>query len=316
MQYSQKGEKGYPLFFFHPGRQWMVSAAVSLGILAVSIIFFLWSIHVSNDRGGDSFAGLVFAVAATVFMFMAAVGFSLRRRARKRAVGELNAVLNWHVCFATLSLILVFFHAFGNYNPRTGTYALYGMIALVISGIIGRILDRMMPRIIAQKVSQALTAEGEDRAESISRQLISVAQGNRQGSRGPQRSWGGILNPLSWSGIPNKSGGQVGQDVWDMAYISEAPQQSRRNNRSYRDVMASPDMLYQGAQAHIEAIEQVQETFKQETFLRGVIRFWRIFHIILAVVTVGLTLWHIEYAFALIIPAVQKYGFSYLLPWP
>src|SRR5450631_219307 len=144
MQYSQKGEKGYPLFFFHPNRQWMVSAGVSLGIIAISTIFFLWSVRVSDDRGGDSFAGLVFAVASTVFMFMAAISFSLRRRARKRYVGELNAVLNWHVCFATISLIMVLFHAFGNYNPRTGTYALYGMIALVISGIIGRILDRMM----------------------------------------------------------------------------------------------------------------------------------------------------------------------------
>jgi hypothetical protein len=36
----------------------------------------------------------------------------------------------------------------------------------------------------------------------------------------------------------------------------------------------------------------------------------------LALVTVALTLWHIEYALALIIPAVQKFGVSYLLPWP
>jgi hypothetical protein len=37
---------------------------------------------------------------------------------------------------------------------------------------------------------------------------------------------------------------------------------------------------------------------------------------ILAVITVGLTLWRIEYALSLIIPALQKYGFGYLLPWP
>jgi hypothetical protein len=313
MQYSQKGEKGYSLFFFHLGRQWMTSAMVSLAILVVGTIFFLWSIGVSSDRGGDSFAGLVFAVASTTFMLMAAVGFSMRRRARRRVIGELNAVLNWHVCFATISLVFVFYHAFGNYNPRTGTYALYGMVALVISGIIGRILDRMMPRMIAQKVSKVLTSEGEDRAESLSRTLISVAQ---QGSRPSPRSWGG-LNPFSWPGISNKQNAQGGQDRWDMAYISKDTQQLlSHDNRQYPDVMASPDILYSGAQQHMAAMERIEQTFKQETFFRGVIRFWRIFHILLAVVTVGLTLWHIEYALSLIFPALQHYGFSYLLPWP
>jgi hypothetical protein len=33
-------------------------------------------------------------------------------------------------------------------------------------------------------------------------------------------------------------------------------------------------------------------------------------------VTVGLTLWHIEYALVLVFPAIQKFGFGYLLPWP
>lgn len=51
-------------------------------------------------------------------------------------------------------------------------------------------------------------------------------------------------------------------------------------------------------------------------FFKSMIRFWRLFHITLAVVTVGLTLWHIEYALSLIIPAVQKFGIGYLFPWP
>jgi hypothetical protein len=56
----------------------------------------------------------------------------------------------------------------------------------------------------------------------------------------------------------------------------------------------------------------VQQALKQEAFFRYVIRFWRVFHIALAVVTVGLTLWHLEFAFSLIIPAIQKFGIGYL----
>ena len=44
--------------------------------------------------------------------------------------------------------MLLFMHSFGNFNPRSGTFALYGMIALVISGFVGRLLDRLMPRLI------------------------------------------------------------------------------------------------------------------------------------------------------------------------
>ncbi len=265
MHYSELRERGYSWLSFHPSQQWKYSLAVTVAILVASIAFFAWCAHVSDDMGGDSFVGLVFAVGCTVFLFLAAVSFSLHRRAKKRTVGGLNAVLNWHMCFGTISLVMVFLHAFGNYNPRTGTYALYGMIALVISGIIGRILDRLMPRMITQEAVRTLTAQGNDRIENISQQLQSAVVYNTYDRRG---------------GFPYS------------------------------------DELMLGTNAYTSAIQDVQQAFMREQFYRRVIRYWRVFHIILAVVTVGLTLWHIEYALALIIPTLQKYGFGYLLPWP
>lgn len=294
MQYSERGNKGYPLFFFHPSNRWKLSLLVSLAILAISVAFFVWCTRVSDDMGGDSFAGLVFAVASTIFMFLAAVSFSLRRRSPKRSVGDLNAILNWHVCFGVISLVMVFLHAFGNYNPRTGTYALYAMIALVISGFIGRFLDRVMPRLMAQRVRKALTPQGEDRIESVVSSMRSTIVPDQQGQRALQTAQG------------RASGGQaILQPEWDMAYIplEQMPQEVDRYDGQYR-------------QEHIRAIKEVQQAFQQEMFLRYAIRYWRIFHIVLAVVTVGLTLWHIEYALSLIIPTLQKYGFGYLLPWP
>ncbi len=243
---------------FSGPHQWRLCLLVSVLILTAFFIFFMWCTRVSNDMGGDSFAGLFFAVSSTTFMFLAALSFSLRRRSRERSVGGLNAVLNWHICFGAISLILVFFHSFGNYNPRTGTYALYGMIALVISGIIGRTLDRVAPRIMAQRVQASLTYQGEDRVDHI-------------------------LHEMSG----RKSISLIGFDAFYM------------HNERY-----------------MSTLEQVQHAQDQELFFRYVIRYWRIFHIILAVVTVSLTLWHIEYAFALIIPAIQKFGIGYLLPWP
>lgn len=323
MQYSERDHVGYPWLFFHPTNQWKVVLCVSSLILVGSVGFFLWCISVSNDTGGDSFAGLVFAIASTVFMFLAAVSFSLRRRARQRSVGQLNAFLNWHICFGIIALVMVFLHAFGNYNPRTGTYALYGMIALVISGFIGRALDRVMPRLISLQVRRALTAQGEDRVEQIWGELQSTGSRNRQksGIFSGWRSRSSAPELASNSMVADRQDSMAGG--WDMAYVTldKAAQKGGRSTYRLPELQRSSgrvatSTLYPAAQQHIGALEDVQQALKQEAMYRYVIRLWRVFHIVLAVVTVGLTLWHIEYALSLVIPALQKYGFGYLLPWP
>jgi hypothetical protein len=323
MQYSERDRDGYTWLFFQPNQQWKVTLLVSSLILAASVGFFLWCTHVSNDMGGDSFGGLIFAVAATVFMLLAAISFSLRRRARKRHVGELNGVLNWHVCFGVLAVLMVFMHSYGNYNPRTGTYALYGMIALAISGLVGRMLDRIMPRLITKQVSKVLTNQGEDRVELLWGELRSDGTKNRSKSRAFPSLWGKIASPLSFSGIVAPKRQDSLQDGWDMAYVSmETPTRNKKSGTNLYRVPPDPRSPFASGgvaapvQERIEVIEEAEQALEQESVYRYVIRIWRVFHITLAVVTVAVTLWHIEYAFALIIPALQKYGFSYLLPWP
>lgn len=312
--YSKENEGSSPWFSFQPRDQWKLCLLVSLLILAASIGFFVWCTRVSNDLGGDSFAGLVFAVGCTVFLFLAAVSFTLQRRARKRVVGKLNAVLNWHICFGVIALVMVFLHAFGNLNPRTGTYALYGMIALVISGAVGRILDRMAPRMIVQEMSKVLTIQGEDRLESTLRKLRADEEQRKQGLPAFRASPGVTSSVLS--STSGASGGQsVFPGLWDLGYNSLetlSPQTSQWDSMSGRSGALSLD-----GRGLVGAVEkEVSQAFKRERFLRYLLRYWRIFHIVLAVVTVGLTLWHIEYALSLVIPALQKFGFGYLLPWP
>lgn len=315
MQSTEKGKTGFPWLFLRLGSQWKLCFLISLIIIAISIGFFVWCTYVSDDRGGDSFVGLVFAITSTTFLFLAAVAFSLRRRARKRSVGGLNAALNWHVCFGVIALIMVFLHAGGNYNPRTGTYALYGMIALVISGIIGRVLDRLMPRLIVQEIHKGLTAQGEDRYESTLRTLQSAAMQNSQELSISQSSQSRVPNLVSLG----RAGAANEQDIlqnWDMAYISlkGTPQEIMQySDYAFADGRSMPSSSVEQQISGLQKIEQARE---RELFFRYSIRYWRIFHVALALVTVALTLWHIEYALALIMPAVQKFGFSYLLPWP
>jgi len=320
------GEKGYPLMFFYGSKPWKKTALITSLILLAGLAFFVLFSYFSDDWSGDSFAGYTFALLGTSFMVMAALGFSMKRRARKRAVGQLNAVLNWHVACGVIAFIFLCFHSFGHLNPRSGTYALYGMIALAISGFVGRALDRIVPRLMATQVSKALTARGEDRIEKISRRLQAIVVHNKQQVRAFQPP-----GEASLAGIPDmpssvdnyileklparteqrtEKGGTL-PTPWDLAYISleETPQELSRSPQyrlvpDKRSAFAKPETLLPGADEQMSELHTAKQALQREQFCRYIIRYWRIFHIFLAVVTVGLTVWHIEYALSLLIPAL------------
>jgi hypothetical protein len=319
------GEKGYPRLFLHTTGSWALSMVTTLLLLSIVGVFYFWYSHYGSDPTPDSIVGLSFAIAGTIFLVLAGISYSLRRRSRRRAIGKLHAALNWHICFALLALALLFIHSFGNFNPRTGTYALFGMIALVISGIVGRTLDHIIPRMIAQEVRKALTAQGEDRIETISQKLQSIIDHNSQELRG----FSATNKSLSFVGEQALSKKSIRAEVrdminklsateqplhtsWDLAYISleETPQEINQDAPRFRFVpdkqsaLSRPEALIPGAQAHIEALKSVQRALQREQFYRYIIRYWRIFHIGLALLTVALTLWHIEYALQLLLPTL------------
>jgi hypothetical protein len=197
-----------------------------------------------------------------------------------------------------------------------------------------------MPRFIAAEARKALTTQGEDRIESVTRKLQDLVKHNTQQLRGfdapvaAKNSFAGI----SFAGIPfiasrqpeSRDGGMVNKRAtarteaqakskadaspvlttsWDLAYLSldETPQELSRIPQ-YRFVpdkkssFSQPTAFMPGAQEHIEELHDAQRALQREVFFRYVIRYWRVFHITLAFVTVGLTLWHIEFALSLLIP--------------
>src|SRR5579872_605284 len=147
-------EKGYPWLFFYVTKAWLLGLLVTLIVVAIAGGFYLWYSQFGNDVAPDSTIGLIFASAGTLCFILAAILYLRHRRSQRRKAGQLNASLHWHIFLAIMSLALIFMHSFGNFNARTGTYALYGLVALVISGFIGRLMDRIMPRLIASEVAK------------------------------------------------------------------------------------------------------------------------------------------------------------------
>ncbi len=295
---------------------------IFLGI-AVGVVFFVWYIQHSNDVSPDSIAGYTYAIIGTLFLLLAAVLYSLKRRSHnKRTVGQLHKTLNWHICFGVLGLVFLFLHSFGNFNPRTGTYALYGMIALALSGVIGRFLDRLVPRLITSEVHKALNVMGEDRIETISQTLQAIVVHNtqdlhsfavvpREKSPDASKSLVSLSGPVS-SDFSFIHKDQALQTPWDLAYISldATPQELSLEANHYRFIpdkkseLVRPGALMPGAQEHISELQKVEQAMQRELFYRYVIRYWRKFHILLALLTFALTLWHLIYAGQLLLPVL------------
>jgi hypothetical protein len=335
---GERGERGYPWININLNAERITTIVAMLLLIGVATAIFIVYSRLSNDVSPDSVAGYGYAFTGSALLVLAAIGYTRQRRSNKREIGKLNNALNWHICFAIVGIVLLFMHSFGNFNPRTGTYALYGMVALVISGFIGRALDQLMPRLITEEVRKALTNDGEDRIESISQRLQSIVVHNTLEIRGFNP--GKMANNLSMPGIsstPPQAGrnnrksptGKVAavtpgsdqsmagilQSPWDLAYITleETPQEINRDPQQYRFVpdrkspLATPGALLPGAQEHIIELAIVQQALKREQFFRYTIRYWRIFHVFLALTTVLLTLWHIEYALQLLIPTFFRH---------
>lgn len=302
---------------------------VTILILGAGIAFYAWYSRTSPDASPDSIAGYGFAILGTLFAIMAGVLFSRRRRQPKKRVGQLHASLQWHMCFAVIALVFLFLHSFGNFNPRTGTYALYGMIALAVSGFIGKMLDRLVPRLIAGEANRALTMEGEDRIESISDKIEAIVEHNSATISGFNPA--GQVGQSGQPGQPSRarslvslSGGPLSNHFpfeyqnqplhtpWDLAYISleATPQELSREAGQYRFIpdkkseLTRPGALLPGAQEHISELREVERAMQREQFYRYIIRYWRRVHVTLVIVTLGLTIWHIVYAAELLIPVL------------
>lgn len=234
--------KGYPWLFFYITRTWLRSLCVTCIVVAITGGFYLWYSQFGNDIAPDSTIGLIFASAGTLCFILAAILYMRHRRSQRRKAGQLNPSLHWHIFLAIMSLALILMHSFGNFNARTGTYALYGLVALTVSGLVGRLIDRIMPRLLASEVANTLIL---------------------------QETWEQKWDSFQYQGA---------------SYGWNKPPAWRPNIQSEQAIA-----------------QQAERSAQNEQFYRSVIRYWRLFHIALALLAVGLIVWHLVFVVQLLV---------------
>ena len=100
-------------------------------------------------------------------LVLAVTAYTLRRRFIRTLPGKVQHWLWLHIWFGIIAILIAFLH--NNYNnilqnyyfaPTTfteaaaGTSAMFGLLFLVLSGIIGRLLDLWLARVIAKEASK------------------------------------------------------------------------------------------------------------------------------------------------------------------
>jgi hypothetical protein len=309
------GETGYPWLFFSGGRKWSVGLLVSLLVSSLGGAFYLWYVHSGNTTEPKGLVGLGYGAIGTIFLVLATSMYSLRRRMRKRALGQLHASLNWHMCFAVIGLAMILMHSFGQFKPISGTFALYGMVALTASGFMGRILDRLMSRLIAGEVAKVHTIQGEDRIASISQRVRAIVLHHAQEELPVLTVQAPDISPLAERAPGSKHDGAVANSPytpWDVAYFSLEPMHQRLEQvaspyhliPSKKSALKRPDLLLPVAQEDISSLQEVQRAMQRERLYRSVIRYWRVFHFSLVLLAIGLVTWHLIFAAQLLLPTI------------
>ncbi|HEU5370700.1 MAG TPA: hypothetical protein VFU69_19660 [Ktedonobacterales bacterium] len=143
--------------------------AAGLSGLVIGIaLAYLYSQYLQGaDAAPDSVYGLSFAVGGTLLLILVGAGYTLRKRWHPGWPGRLHTFLAWHMVGGLLGLLLLWMHAMGSFDQPSGAYAFYGVLGIVASGIAGRVIDYICPRLAARAALGALNANGEDRLEDL-----------------------------------------------------------------------------------------------------------------------------------------------------
>jgi hypothetical protein len=314
--------KGYSWLFFHANSSWITGLLTTVVVIGTGGSFYALYFQFGNDFAPDSIVGYAFAIAGLYCTLLATLLYTLRRRSHKLAMGQLNAALNWHVYFAIMGITFLFMHSFGDFNAKTGTYALYSLIALVISGFVGRALDRIVPWLIAREVDNILTTQ------ELGTRFIASQSRNLHTQFSPIHPPPLTHSPPSWppsipmqrfstskgQGPPDNSyvGIQPVSMPWDMAFIAPGSKPgssiSEEDIRTFmsnkHEVPIQTSMLSHQARQHIAEIRKGEKALQREQFYRYIIHYWRLLHIALALLTIGLIIWHLVYVGQLLLNAL------------
>src|SRR5215470_9998014 len=130
-------------------RTWIV---VCVLVLVVSLVIYVPYVrHALNGPSGGSVVGLTFGIAGSILMVFAGV-LGARRKVPMWQIGRATFWMRGHIWLGLLSYPLILFHGgFGLGGPLTMVLMVLFTV-VIVSGILGVLLQQVMPRFMLTRV--------------------------------------------------------------------------------------------------------------------------------------------------------------------
>jgi hypothetical protein len=254
---------------------WLWLIVSMLGTIALSLWFVQRMRHVSPTQTPGTGPMSIFGWVALLLMFLV-TAYTLRRRYMRGLPGQMQSWLWMHIGLGTVTGLATLLHAnFDHvlsdfcFTPScllqgdAGPFSGYALLAVVVSGLFGRLLDKGLTRVITHEAS----TNGVGIAQAVEARLREVEALIERLAAGKSENFQEYCQALL-AGFPKAQPLVLPTEREDFQHIGEL-------GRKWKDLSAS---LHRQQRA------------------RALIRWWRVIHITLAVVAIVLVCLHVGLA--------------------
>ncbi len=154
-------------------KNWLY-AKLSIITLAFCFVFYFYD-QPLGGRKGNTFAGIVFGILATIIIAYLTY-FGMRKRSYRFSVGSLLGTLSAHVWLGLILIILVPLHSGFSFNFNIHTFTYFVMVAVVLSGVFGAVAYRVLPQSLASQRGQAKSSELISKLVELDSKILECAK--------------------------------------------------------------------------------------------------------------------------------------------
>ena len=160
-------------------RGWAIFFGIAL--TGSTIAYAMYAARAADGPTGGSFMGLLFGIAGTVCMGIAAL-LSVRKLKPHWRVGRASAWLRGHLWLGALSFPLILFHAGFGFGGPLSAVLMGAFWVVFVTGVWGLLLQQILPRFMTHQVPEETVYEQIDHVrEQLLDEAVALARGS--GSR-------------------------------------------------------------------------------------------------------------------------------------
>lgn len=266
--------------------------SVSIILYAAIYAWYLFTLKTQPFAGPFSDPLRFFGIIAFV-MVLGTATYSLRRRFVRSLPGMARDWLWMHMFIGTAAILIAFLHE--NYahilhdycsnlscfsQSYFGTSALFALILLVLSGIVGRVLDVWQARVIARDAS----TNGVGIVQALEERILELEYTVERLSAGKSEPFKAYcLQALDKSGSYYDAG---------TGRLPRAEARAEASSRPYRPYEPQEQADFQRAQQTLVDRAQLVASLQRQKRARIIFRTWRYVHISLAVLALLVIIYH------------------------